>query len=81
MLEINEFNCEVKVFMRNIILLSLGLLIFTTNITFADVYTKRISDLGAVRFVQRYNDANYYKYNEMNYFVPQKKKLLNIGVI
>lgn len=40
-----------------------------TNICLADVYTKKISNLGAVRFVQEYNSATYYEHGKINYFV------------
>ncbi len=45
------------------------ILLTFTSVCSADIYTKRMSNLGAERFVQEYNSATYDKHGKMEYFV------------
>ena len=53
---------------KTIFILALLVLAFT-SVCSADIYTKRMSNLGAERFVQEYNSATYNNHGKMNYFV------------
>ena len=55
--------------MRKIILLLSVFLLLFANVCSADVYTKRMSNLGAERFIQEYNSSTYNKHGKMDYFV------------
>ena len=54
--------------MRKIILFTMLIMISLSCICSADAYTQKISDLGAVRFVQEYNTSMYEEYGNRNYF-------------
>ncbi|MCR5439709.1 MAG: hypothetical protein K6F01_09800 [Selenomonas sp.] len=54
--------------MKRILILSVVMLMLLVNVCSADVYTKRISNLGAERFVQEYNDDTYLEHGRVNYF-------------
>lgn len=55
--------------MRRIIISCILCLFIFSSICSADVYTTKISDLGAENFIQQYNSATLKQHGEMNYFV------------
>lgn len=48
-------------------------ILFLSNTCSADVYTKKMSNLGAVRFIQEYNSATYNEHGKINYFVNPER--------
>lgn len=55
--------------MKNIVFTLTLIILAFTSVCSADIYTKRMSNLGAERFVQEYNSSTYDKHGKMEYFV------------
>ncbi len=55
--------------MKRIFVACVILLMVMANACSADVYTCRISNLDAVKFIQNYNAATYKEHGKINYFV------------